>query len=287
MFFITHTITNNKKIIIENLALLFVSIIVGIIVSGVAQILIIAAQNFFQLLFLNPSFSLKINLFGFDLNLIPLIICVPASILVSFLLYISKLPRWFGPADTIYAAHNKAGQLNLKGGFTSTLASLISISGGASVGIYGPLVHFGATISSFLRRLQFMPKIQHDIIIGSGVAAAISAGFGAPIAGIIFAHETVLRHFSLKAITSIALSSITANYAAYKIGIVSPPLLLNNLEFEFSDTIAALVIIGPFAALVAISFMKSMIFVSLIPKKFNISVWKAPIIAGILFGIIG
>ena len=287
MFFFTDTITNNKKIIVENLALLFVSIIVGIIVSGVAQILIIAAQNFFQLLFLNPSFSLKIYLFGFDLNLIPLIICVPASILVGFLLYISKLPRWFGPADTIYAAHNKAGQLNLKGGFTSTLASLISISGGASVGIYGPLVHFGATISSFLRRLQFMPKIQHDIIIGSGVAAAISAGFGAPIAGIIFAHETVLRHFSLKAITSIALSSITANYAAYKIGIVSPPLLLNNLEFEFSDTITGLVIIGPFAALVAISFMKSMIFVSLMPKKFNISVWKAPIIAGILCGIIG
>ena len=51
MFFFTNTITNNKKIIIENLALLFVSIIVGIIVSGVAQILIIAAQNFFQLLF--------------------------------------------------------------------------------------------------------------------------------------------------------------------------------------------------------------------------------------------
>ena len=237
-----------KHKIIENFALLFVSIIIGIIVSGVAQVLIIAAQNFFQLLFLNPSFSLKIHLFGLKLNLIPLIICVPASILVGILLYISKLPRWFGPADTIFAAHNKAGTLNLKGGFTSTLASLISISGGASVGIYGPLVHFGATISSFLRRLKFMPKIQHDIIIGSGVAAAISAGFGAPIAGIIFAHETVLRHFSLKAITSIALSSITANYAAYKIGIVSPPLLLNNLEFELSDTIIALLMIGPFAA---------------------------------------
>lgn len=276
-----------KNIIIENFALLFVSIIVGIIVSGVAQVLIIAAQNFFQLLFLNPSFSLKIYLFGLKLNLIPLIICVPASILVGFLLYISKLPRWFGPADTIYAAHNKAGTLNLKGGFTSTLASLISISGGASVGIYGPLVHFGATISSFLRRLKFMPKIQHDIIIGSGVAAAISAGFGAPIAGIIFAHETVLRHFSLKAITSIALSSITANFTAYKIGIVSPPLLLNNLEFELSDTIIALFIIGPLAALVAISFMKSMIFMSSIPKKLSISLWTAPIIAGLMCGITG
>ena len=276
-----------KHKIIENFALLFVSIIIGIIVSGVAQVLIIAAQNFFQLLFLNPSFSLNIHLFGLKLNLIPLIICVPASLLVGILLYVSKLPRWFGPADTIFAAHNKAGTLNLKGGFTSTLASLISISGGASVGIYGPLVHFGATISSFLRRLKFMPKIQHDIIIGSGVAAAISAGFGAPIAGIIFAHETVLRHFSLKAITSIALSSITANYAAYKIGIVSPPLLLNNLEFELSDTIFGLLMIGPFAALVAISFMKSMIFMSSIPKKIIISPWTAPVIAGLMCGIIG
>ena len=132
-----------------------------------------------------------------------------------------------------------------------------------------------------------MPNIQHDIIIGSGVAAAISAGFGAPIAGIIFAHETVLRHFSLKAITSIALSSITANYAAYEIGIVSPPLLLTNLEFEFSDVIIALLIIGPLSALVAISFMKSMIFISLIPKKYNISLWTAPVIAGLICGITG
>ena len=280
-------ISSKKQVIIENFALLFVSIIIGLIVSGVAQILIIAAQNLFEQLFLNPNFTVNFNIFGYKLNLIPLMICLPASILVGYLLYITKLPRWFGPADTIYAAHNKAGKLNLKGGFTSTLASLISISGGASVGIYGPLVHFGATISSFLRRLKFMPKIQHDIIIGSGVAAAISAGFGAPIAGIIFAHETVLRHFSLKAITSIALSSITANYAAYKIGIVSPPLLMNNLEFEFSDIVIALLIIGPLAALVAISFMKSMIFVSSIPKKFNISLWTAPVIAGLLCGIIG
>ena len=280
-------ISKKKQVIIENFALLFVSIIIGLIVSGVAQILIIAAQNLFEQLFLNPNFTVNFNIFGYKLNLIPLMICLPASILVGYLLYITKLPRWFGPADTIYAAHNKAGKLNLKGGFTSTLASLISISGGASVGIYGPLVHFGATISSFLRRLKFMPKIQHDIIIGSGVAAAISAGFGAPIAGIIFAHETVLRHFSLKAITSIALSSITANYAAYKIGIVSPPLLMNNLEFEFSDIVIALLIIGPLAALVAISFMKSMIFVSSIPKKFNISLWTAPVIAGLLCGIIG
>ena len=156
----------------------------------------------------------------------------------------------------IFAAHTKAGTLDLKGGFTSTLASFVSICGGASVGIYGPLVHFGATVSAFLRRLTFMTNIQHDIIIGSGVAEAISAAFGAPIAGIIFAHETVLRHFSLKAITSIALSSMVANYTAIKLDIISPPLLLEKINFDIMGALSGLILVGPLAAIIAIIFIK-------------------------------
>ena len=39
------------------------------------------------------------------------------------------------------------------------------------------------------------------MFIGCGVAAAIAAGFHAPIAGVVFAHEAVLRHFSFRALT--------------------------------------------------------------------------------------
>ena len=56
-------------------------------------------------------------LWNIELNLIPMIICIPSSILVASLMYYLKLPRWFGPADTIYAAHHRAGILDLKGGF--------------------------------------------------------------------------------------------------------------------------------------------------------------------------
>ena len=202
-------------------------------------------------------------------------------------MYYLKLPRWFGPADTIYAAHHKAGVLDLKGGFGSTLASFISISGGASVGIYGPLVHFGATVSSFIRRQTFIPKIPHDIIIGSGVAAAISAGFGAPLAGIIFAHETVLRHFSMKAVAALAIASMAANYSATEIGIVSPPLLLTAIPFEMSDILSSLALIGPLAAIVAVIFMKLILFLGTIPSKIHLKSWQAPIVAGFACGLCG
>ncbi|MBR65105.1 MAG: hypothetical protein CMC58_00075 [Flavobacteriaceae bacterium] len=277
----------NIKEIRESLALLVIAVVVGTIVSFVAQLFIISAKNIYDFIFYNENFIVTIDIGDLSLNLVPLMICVPSSLLVGLLMYKLKLPRWFGPADTIFAAHHHAGILDLKGGFGSTLASFISISGGASVGIYGPLVHFGATVSSYIRRQKFIPKIPHDIIIGSGVAAAISAGFGAPLAGIIFAHETVLRHFSMKAVAALAISSMAANFSATEIGIVSPPLLLTAIPFDMGDIIISLGIVGPLAAIVAILFMKLVLFTGTIPAKINIKNWQAPIIAGFACGICG
>ena len=49
------------------------------------------------------------------------------------------------------------------------------------------------------------------ILLACGAAAAISSGFGAPIAGLVFAHEVIVRHFSLKAVAPILISAIVAH----------------------------------------------------------------------------
>ena len=281
-----YLIKNFKKVK-ESLFLILLAVAVGLIVSAVAQLFMIVAKDIFAFIFQNKNFVLSINIGTYSLNLIPMLICIPSSILVALLMYFLKLPRWFGPADTIFSAHQRAGTLDLKGGFGSTLASFISISGGASVGIYGPLVHFGATISAFIRRLAFIPQIPHDIIIGSGVAAAISAGFGAPLAGIIFAHEIVLRHFSMKAITALAVSSMAANFAASEMNLINPSLILTQVPFKISDIIGSITLIGPLAAIVAIVFMRTILYLGTIPKKINIKTWQAPIIAGVCCGLCG
>ena len=281
-----YLIKNFKKVK-EGLFLILLAVAVGLIVSAVAQLFMIVAKDIFAFIFQNKNFVLSIDIGTYSLNLIPMLICIPSSILVALLMYFLKLPRWFGPADTIFSAHQRAGTLDLKGGFGSTLASFISISGGASVGIYGPLVHFGATISAFIRRLAFIPQIPHDIIIGSGVAAAISAGFGAPLAGIIFAHEIVLRHFSMKAITALAVSSMAANFAASEMNLINPSLILTQVPFKISDIIGSITLIGPLAAIVAIVFMRTILYLGTIPKKINIKTWQAPIIAGVCCGLCG
>ena len=106
----------DKKNLYQNIALLIVALIIGVVVSAVAQILIVNAQNVFELIFLNEQYKLSFIIYDIELNIIPLLVCVPASIIVGIIMLILKLPRWFGPADTIFAAHNKAGTLDIKGG---------------------------------------------------------------------------------------------------------------------------------------------------------------------------
>ena len=276
------------NLITSNVALVFVAIFTGLIVSCVAQIFMYSGKKVFELLRSDVPYDfLNFVLFDQQYNFVPLIIGILAALLIGLLIKYQKIDRFHGPADTIYAAHQIDGKLDVRKGFLSTLTSLISIGGGASVGIYGPLVHFGGTFAAFMRRQKFIPKIPHDIIIGSGVAAAISAAFGAPLAGILFAHEVIIRHFSKKGVAAIALSSVSANFLAVELGMVTYPLRFEENNFELINSIPGLIVIGIISAFAALFFMKSLLYSGVLSSKINIAAHYKPIIPGILCGLFG
>ncbi len=159
-----------------------------------------------------------------------------------------------GVADSIYFAHKSGDSTDIRAGLLSTLAAFVSASGGASVGQYGPLVHFGATFGALLKKtLPF--KFNSDLYIGAGVAASISAGFGAPVAGLLFAHEVILRHYSHKSLLAIA----TAAGVAYSMSeyIWNNPTVFGfpDYQFQLIEIISISLIAGPFYGSVAISYM--------------------------------
>jgi len=276
------------NLIASNLALVFVAIFTGLIVSCVAQIFMYSGKKVFELLRSDVPYDfLNFVLLDQQYNFVPLIIGILAALLIGLLIKYQKIDRFHGPADTIYAAHQIDGQLDVRKGFLSTLTSLISIGGGASVGIYGPLVHFGGTFAAFMRRQKFIPKIPHDIIIGSGVAAAISAAFGAPLAGILFAHEVIIRHFSKKGVAAIALSSVSANFLAVELDMVTYPLRFEENNFGLMSSIPGLIVIGIISAFAALFFMKSLLYSGVLSSKINIAAHYKPIIPGILCGLFG
>jgi len=232
-------------------------------------------NEFFSFTLLNQHYSLM-----------PLFVIILAAFLIIYVRKVFGLDRFYGPADSIYAAHRADNELDVRRGWGSTLSAFISASGGASVGQYGPLVHFGATMGSYLKQIS-KSNIPTDIFLGCGVAASISAGFNAPIAGILFAHNAIIRHFSLKAVAPIAVSSLVA--ASF-----SQSLFGNNVAFQISslppDLISVIplaLVVGPVFGLISIVLMNAIRYMGMLGTKSKLGYVKLTLIGATLCGVIG
>jgi CIC family chloride channel protein len=209
-----------------------------------------------------------------------------AAALVVFIKTSFGIVRWSGPADAMYAAHQVNEPLDIKQGLASTLAAFTSASGGASVGQYGPIVHFGATMGIWVKRFV-SSRLSHEIYLGCGVAAAISAGFNAPIAGVIFAHEAILRHFSVRAIAPITVASVSASTLSNYWFPHSATFQISNVVPSLADVVPFLAVLSPIFALVAISFMVSLRFAAKKAEQSSVSPMLLPFVAATICGLVG
>lgn len=120
-------------------------------------------------------------------------------------------PRSHGPGDLMLAIH-KDHDPDLKGGFLTSALTLVSVSSGASVGVFGPIIHYGGCIATWLK--QFFSNLSRPVILASGGAAAIGALFSAPIAAAIFAHEMLLRRVRTSESAPVVMAALGGYFSA-------------------------------------------------------------------------
>ncbi|PZO45124.1 MAG: chloride channel protein [Pseudanabaena frigida] len=85
------------------------------------------------------------------------------------------------------------GQLSFSQVPLKTVAAALSLGAGASLGPEGPSVELGSNIGSLLGQMMQFSSERIRLLIGAGGAAGLAAGFNAPIAGVFFALEVLLR----------------------------------------------------------------------------------------------
>lgn len=188
---------------------------------------------------------------------------------------IVRIKSWQGPADIIFASHDAHARIEAKQGIFSAFASFVSLSAGASLGQYGPIVHLGGLVGHLAKRLRLVSHLGGDVWLGCGVAAAISAAFHAPVAGILFAHEAVLRHFSAQAAAPISLAAISATAVSFWLTGDSRllPVSLNTPDILMHLPI--LLAGGVIFAMVAVIIMKAHFVVLAAQSRFR------PVVRGI------
>lgn len=72
-----------------------------------------------------------------------------------------------------------------------TLAAVVTLGTGNSLGPEGPAVELGVASSRYVCSRSNLSVERQRMLLGAGAAAGVAAGFNAPIAGIFFALEIV------------------------------------------------------------------------------------------------
>ena len=222
---------------------------------------------------------------------------VLGGLIVSAILYVSDRFNWLkngraqGISDVIEARAVTGGQINLRAGMAAAAVSAVSLGSGASAGREGPAVHLGATIASFLDRHMGFSAKQRRALLGCGAAAAVSASFNAPVAGVLFALEVILGNYALSVFGPIAAASVTAA--------IVTRIHLGNFPAFFPPEYGAIssvdvplaAFLGIICGLVASGFLQSTerltVGVRDLAEKYKFSPLLLPPLGGAIVGLIG
>ncbi len=119
--------------------------------------------------------------------------------------------RGHGVPEVMLAVAENGGRIRPQVTVVKAVASAICIGVGGSVGREGPIVQIGSAFASTLGQLVRMSETRLRIIVACGAAGGIAATFNAPITGVFFGFEIVLREFSLDAIFATILAAVSAD----------------------------------------------------------------------------
>ncbi|MGB2226748.1 MAG: chloride channel protein, partial [Parvibaculales bacterium] len=145
----------------------------------------------------------------------------------------------------------------------------------------------GASLAASMKRFTRLSPHFGEMALGAGVAAAISAAFSAPLAGILFAHEVVLRHYSLRFFAPVTLASAAAYVFSGEVlnqHIVMLPILSTRMAGPFD--IFLLLVLGLAAGLLAVTLMRGLDNLRARMVALRLPLWARPVLAGLAVGLL-
>ncbi len=196
--------------------------------------------------------------------------------------------RGHGVPEVMYAVNSLGGRMRAQVPIVKSLASAVCIGSGGSVGREGPIVQIGSALGSVTGQLMRVPESQLRLLVACGAAGGISATFNAPIAGVFFALELILRNFETRSFGLVVLSSVTAD-AIGRAAFGSHPFL-SLPAFTFSSPLELLLYagLGVLATGVGLGFVRVLYTGEDISDRLwsGRPDWLRPAAGGVLLGLL-
>ena len=181
---------------------------------------------------------------------------------VSGLLY-GPLVQWGAPQarghgvpEVMYAVARRGGRIPPRVAVVKSLASALCIGGGGSVGREGPIVQIGSALGSTLGRAVRVPEDRLRLLVACGAAGGIAATLNAPLAGVVFAMEIILRDFAARSFGMVVVSSVTASVVAR--AVLGDHAFLDLPHFSVGHVAAygLFALLGVLAGVIGVAFIR-------------------------------
>jgi CIC family chloride channel protein len=113
-----------------------------------------------------------------------------------------------GVATLMEAVSIRHGVVRGVGVVFRSVASVLAMAGGASVGREGPIIALSSAGASWLGRQGWLDEERLRVLVACGAAAGFAAAYNTPVAGVLFVMEIIIGAFAVEVLGPVALASI-------------------------------------------------------------------------------
>jgi len=267
----------------ETIFLLFFATLIGV-GAGLGAIIFRWMITFFQKLFFTQGQHTLAFLGSYYVIIIPAIGGVIVGLVVYFF---AREAKGHGVPEVMLAVAIGGSRIRPRVAAIKALVSSICIGSGGSVGREGPIVQISSALGSAIGQLFRLSEDKIRILIACGAAGGIAATFNAPLAGIFFGLEVILREYGTRYFSSVVLSAVTATVISRTFLGSSPAFVTPPYELLSSYDILFYVVLGLLSALVGWLFIKILYKCEDLFDAINIPSYLKPALGGLLLGLIG
>jgi len=222
---------------------------------------------------------------------LPLIPMGGALICGALVHFFASEARGHGVPQVLHALIRKKGRIPTRIGLVKVIASICTVGSGGSAGAEGPIIQIGSTTGSAIGRRLGANKEHMGTLVACGAAAGVASIFNAPIAGVFFALEILLRDFSLRTFTPIVISAVFATaltqvYYGQNDAIFAADLFDRAYVFTPGE-LPGYMLLGLLCALVAVGFTHLLHAMEDFFGGLKLHPIITPVIGALLIGLLG
>ena len=259
--------------------------LLGVVSGLVTGIVMIAFRALIELPLTSVMAGDPENFEALEVSLL-ILLPVGGSIVLAVLFTLLKPEsRRVGIVHVLERLARHQGYLPWRNTLSQFLGGVIALASGFSGGREGPAVHLGAAGSSLLGQALKLPNNSIRILVGCGAAAAISASFNTPLAGVIFSMEVILMEYTIAGFIPVILAAMTAtliNQAVY--GSSAAFVMPADMAMSSLQDIPFLILQGITLGVIAAMFVRLTQYLHRIAPP---QLWVRFICAGIVTALLG